>query len=453
MKLRGYDSAPLRFDSYYPLYSGSIIGQNQNRTLAIMVRTLSVIISSCCFVSGVAFAQAFEADFKTLIEASCIHCHDAETKTPLNMENLDYDLGNPVAFAQMVKIFDRLQDREMPPRSEPRPKRALLNQTLASLKSALLDVNLAAREDQRVSLRRLSRIEYEYTIQDLLGIHDNLGRYLAADIDSVRFDTVAAGQQISPIHVQSYLETADRALDSAIPIGRRPPSEPVLVDYVNSRYVKWWYDMPYEQAGNRIKQLDDAVVVFEAGEQYLRTDHCGFRIRYPGLYRIRVEASAYQAFSPVTAILVQTNEKLGGRRVLGAFDLHSDETRSVEFTTFMQPNDFLYPIPGDLDEGPDEINLGRSEDHAKTYKGEGVAIKSLTIQGPLAETWPPPSARQLLTGVEFVERDAPEYSGPAFDIKLSKEPIEHVRDIVARLACGSRKLIRLCFQAHAASLS
>ena len=78
-----------------------------------MKRTLSAVISSCCFVSGAAFAQAFEADVKSLIEANCIRCHDAETKTPLNMEKLDYDLANPGAFRRMVRIFDRLEGREV----------------------------------------------------------------------------------------------------------------------------------------------------------------------------------------------------------------------------------------------------------------------------------------------------------------------------------------------------
>jgi len=193
-----------------------------------MLRPSSVLLSFCWFVSGVASAQGFEADVKSLIDTSCIHCHDAETETPLNMEDLDYDLGKPDAFRQMVKIFDRVEGGEMPPRSEPRPKRAMVKTTLASMKSALLEANLAARNNQRVTLRRLSRIEYEYTIQDLLGIHDELGRYLAADIDSARFDTVAVGQRISLVHVRKYLETANRALDLAIPLGPRPQSEPFL---------------------------------------------------------------------------------------------------------------------------------------------------------------------------------------------------------------------------------
>jgi hypothetical protein len=399
-----------------------------------MIRNFSLIFSFCCFISSISLAQSIEADLKPLIDAACIRCHGADTKTPLNMKDLDYDLGNPDAFRQMVKIFDRLKDREMPPRSEPRPKRALLNQTLASLKSGLLDANLAARDNQRVTLRRLSRFEYENTIQDLLGIHNKLGNFLATDRDSLQFDTVAAGQQISPIHVERYLETADLALDAAILLGRRPQSEPRVIDYLNSKWVEFWYDRLYDLGGSRIKKMDGAVGLFEAGEQFMRTDQVGFKVRYPGMYRFVATASAYQAFSPVTLVFIQTNEKNGGRKILASFDLHKDETRTVEFTAFLQPDDFMYPIPSDLSGTPDGKHLGQAEDYARTYTGEGIAFHSLTIQGPLVETWPPESTRQLLTGVELVERKKQNRWGPAYDLKLTKEPIEHVREIVERLA-------------------
>jgi hypothetical protein len=411
-----------------------------------MLKTFSAIVSSCCFVSGVAFAQGFEGDLQSLTEASCIRCHDAETKTPLNMEKLDYDLANPDAFRRMVQIFDRIQSREMPPRSEPRPKRAMLEKTLASLKSALLEANLAARKNQRVSLRRLTRVEYEYTIQDLLGIHDGLGKYLASDLDSPRFDTIAEGQQISEIHVQSYLETANRALDSAILLGRRPRSDPHLIDYLNSPFVQHYIDVRWKDGGKRIRKLDDAVAMFAMGD-FLRTaprhsidpsiERYGLSIVYPGLYRITIEAYAHQAYSPVTLLLRQKNDKEGGTRVIATFDLHHDESRTLEVITFLHQDDFLYPDPYDLNDGPDGTPLHLVEGYAENYKGEGIAIKSLTIQGPLVETWPPRSTRQLLTGVEFVEREAPEYPADErglFDIKLTKEPIEHVADIVARLA-------------------
>ncbi len=400
------------------------------------MRTLSLTFSSCCFVFTVAFAQSFESDLKSLIEASCIRCHDAETQTPLNMEELDYDLSNPDAFRQMVRIFDRVQDREMPPRSEPRPKRAMLEETLASLKGALLEANLAARQNQRVTMRRLTRLEYEYTLHDLLGIHDALGNLLPAESDSASFDTVAAEQRISPVHVASFLDVADQALDSAIRLGKHPLQESRYVGYTTSPWIDMWQYRQVADGGQMTRLLDDAVVTFFSNDFILRSDNVGLFIGYPGLYRVSIEAYAYQARSPVTMKLTLSNDLKGFTKLLGSIDLYpNDDPRIFEVTTFLQPYDYFNPGASNLDPQLDGTNANKHANHS-TYKGEGLAVKRIRVEGPLHKTWPPQRTRQLLTGVEFAERETPRYPTEEpglYDIKLSKEPIEHVTEIVARL--------------------
>jgi hypothetical protein len=409
-----------------------------------MIKILPLIILSCCFVSGASFAQAFEADLQSLIDASCIHCHDAETKTPLNMEELSYDLSDPGAFRQMVKLYDKVADREMPPRSEPRPKRALVKKTLASMKSALLEANLAARQDQRVSLRRLSQTEYEYTLQDLLDIPDPLGKWTPGDAEVADFNTIADGQQMSAVHVRKYLENADRALDSAIVLGKRQLDGPHVFDYVTAPYPELYF-IDDGFAGGLLKKLPDAIGLFINFQDGLRTDRipqwdrfgcCGFRLEYPGLYRVTAEIYAYQAYSPVTLALQQTNDKKSTSRIIGAFDLHADETKVIEFVTFLEPDDFVYPTPYDVGQPKEGPGFGEAEGRAMTYGGEGVAIKWLAFDGPLVDTWPPPSTRELLTGLDILERNGPQISEEeqgSFEVKLSKNPIEHVTDIVGRI--------------------
>ena len=56
-----------------------------------------------------------------LIEASCIECHDAETKTKLNFESLGYDLSDADTFRMWERVYDRVQSGEMPPKKKPRP--------------------------------------------------------------------------------------------------------------------------------------------------------------------------------------------------------------------------------------------------------------------------------------------------------------------------------------------
>ena len=83
-------------------------------------------------------------------------------------------------------------------------------------------------------------------------------------------------------------------------------------------------------------------------------------------------------------------------------------------------------MPNTSDSGvaPSDPSQGFA-DVINDYPGEGIALKSMTIEGPLFDTWPPPSTRQLLTGVDFDEDGG---------IRLTKDPYAHLVDIVAAFA-------------------
>ena len=66
----------------------------------------------------------------------------------------------------------------MPPRGAPRPDPAVADTALGALQSALVDASLDARGPQRTTLRRLTRLEYAYTVQDLLQIDEDAARSL-----------------------------------------------------------------------------------------------------------------------------------------------------------------------------------------------------------------------------------------------------------------------------------
>lgn len=53
-------------------------------------------------------SQHANAQIKTLIEDSCIHCHDDSTDTALNFESLDFDLKNEKTFAMWERVYDRV---------------------------------------------------------------------------------------------------------------------------------------------------------------------------------------------------------------------------------------------------------------------------------------------------------------------------------------------------------
>jgi hypothetical protein len=402
----------------------------------------TVVLASCVLgVAGIASAQSFQDDLRPLVRESCVRCHGVRTVTPLNLIDLDYDLTDRDTFATWQKVYGRLERGEMPPATAPQPNRAAVDTALASLKTALTDANLSARGGQRTPLRRLTRLEYGHTISDLLGVDEEigeeLGQSLPAEADSGGFDTVAANQAMSALHVQSYLAAADAALDAALVVGPPPPVDLYHVDYGASQYLYGIANARAIGLGS-VLQLDDAYVqFFDFTSTY--TFHSmseGIAIPYPGRYKVTVEAYPYQAETPV-GLMVYRGRLAGVAAslddLIGAYDLTGDEPTTVEITTFMRPGDLigLSPIDADVPPDADPSTVSPADpadgfiDIIQDFPGEGVALKSLRIEGPILDAWPPESTRRLLAGVEF-DADG--------EIQLTKDPYAHVVDVVTAFA-------------------
>ena len=378
--------------------------------------------------------QAFEADLQPLVQKYCIACHTGTVLAPLDMTGLGHDLGDPATYRTWVRIYERLENGEMPPAGALRPEPEDLETRLATLKQALTQANLAARNGQRTPLRRLTRLEYAYTISDLLGLDEAQGldliQNLPAEADTGGFDTVAAKQGISALHVRSYLESADRALDEALALGPRPKSTRRDIEYAKSGYLNFMHTAEI-LGGGITKRVDDRVVMFyDTGSTYLmHTESERFAVPYPGRYRVTMDAAPYQADTPVVLTLYQgikqgTVASLDD--LIGTFDLVDDTARTVEVTTFMRPGDLLAPSVAELDTPPGSyVNYFAPDKTVANYRGEGIAIKSLSIEGPLIDEWPTRATRRLLPGLEFDDTGR---------VQTTKTPEEHVLDVVRAFA-------------------
>ena len=395
---------------------------------------LTTLLVCTMFVVGHASADSFEAEVEPMLEASCLLCHGEGTVTPLNMQELSYDLGDAEVYRTWQHIYNRIERGQMPPMEVTDTVRSLIENALAALKPALVDANIAARGGSRAELRRLTQLEYAYSLQDLLHLDAEMATAMASELpaaaDTGGFDTVAKNQDISSLHVRGYLRAADRALDAAIQLGPRPESERFEIEYRKSPFL---YTLSTQEVFGLgvTKLLDDGVATFfEAVSTYaFYTESEGYNVPSPGRYRITLDAYPYQADSPV--ILTLYSGKKQGivaslDNLIGSYDLVEPEGRVVEEITYLEPGMLVAPSLADVDyrgENPGIYYL--PENFVTDYRGEGIAMKSLVIEGPLNDVWPPASTRELLIGIDFDE------SG---QIKLSKPAMDHINEIVETFA-------------------
>ena len=399
------------------------------------------ILAALVLAPALASAQSLAEDVRPLLRDSCARCHGVRTVTPLNLVNLGVDLTDHETFQAWEKVYDRLSRGEMPPASAPPADGQQVDAALAALKDALTNASLAERGEQRTPLRRLTRLEYAYTIQDLLGLDEaiasDLSQTLPAEADSGGFDTVAANQSMSPLHIQSYLEVADRALDTALAVGPAPPVDTYVVDYASSRNL-YGISRAKGLGLGVVKELDDGYAMFfDVGSYIFHSVTEGVAIPYPGRYRVTAEAYPYQADEPLNLMVYRgrmSGQAASLDEMVGTFDLTGP--RTIELTPFLRPGELVSFSPGDLDTRLD----GLSEEERGPYPpedpfdgwggmhdfpGSGIVLKTMTIEGPLLDDWPAPNTRALLTGIEFDQDGQP---------RLTRSPDEHLSEIVAAFA-------------------
>jgi hypothetical protein len=393
-----------------------------------MNRSAFVRLLFVCSVSQLLVVPTFANDLDTLIQSSCIDCHDSNTEARLDFTKLDRDFEDANTFRAWVKIVDRIRKGEMPPASEPRPDAQTQTAALTFLKKKLFEVNRRQQQEHgRVPSRRLSRLEYEHTLHDLLGIGGDIARYLPPANKSGAFDVVAAKQDMSSVHVKGFLKAADVALDEAIQLGVKPKLVREL-DYVNSRFMQMWFERSVRRGGGTVFRAVDDLIMFRGQNYNLRSDHNGLRIPVAGRYRITVTGSAYQPRSSVTMSLRRQNDVQGDSELFAAWDV-DEKLRTVSTIKYLRPDDYFYVSTDELEPAPDGKVIYNSQP-ASEFKGEGVRVRKVLVEGPLESTWPPQRTRALFPGVKW----EPVANGRYYKPGTTTPHYEHIRDAVAALA-------------------
>ncbi|MEM9368424.1 MAG: DUF1592 domain-containing protein [Planctomycetota bacterium] len=149
------------------------------------------------------------------LQQHCLDCHsDDAQEAGLSLVGLPLSLDDPQAFESWRRVYQRVRDGEMPPDSDVEARQT--DVFLDSLDERMVELDsrdIATRG--RVRGRRLTRTEYEHTVQSLLGIGLPLRDQLPEDATVHGFETVAEGQQLSQHLLARYLDIADRALGEA----------------------------------------------------------------------------------------------------------------------------------------------------------------------------------------------------------------------------------------------
>lgn len=167
-----------------------------------------------------ALAADFQQDILPILGRHCNDCHSTQRQKG------DLDLERFTSPAEVKKhpmiwehVLEQLANNEMPPKDEPPLSREQKLQLTQWVQSTLDEAALAnAGDPGPVVLRRLSNMEYTYTLRDLTGVPslDPAKEFPVDGAAGEGFTNVGAGLVMSPALLTKYLDAAKEIASHAV---------------------------------------------------------------------------------------------------------------------------------------------------------------------------------------------------------------------------------------------
>ncbi|MDZ4851070.1 MAG: DUF1592 domain-containing protein [Pirellulaceae bacterium] len=350
------------------------------------------------FVLGVFVpkANAIETPVKSqwqpFLAKYCFDCHsDTTSEGGLNIEQLGADFNDVILFDRWLRLFDRVDEKKMPPSDTLQPTNEVRAAFLKALRIPLWDAHSRSKETVR---RRLNRSEYSYAVNDLFGTDLDLAARLPEDGRSHEFDNVAETLSVSMVQIERYMEAIDAVLDSAIATSSQAPAiQLIRTSYAETREGDQFI-------GTKWLKLDDSAVVFFQDFGYptgmLRSAHAD----QTGNYKIRVTGYAYQTDQPITFSIGATSFGRGEEKpTFGYFSMPPGKPTTIEIEAKLEQRQMIDISPwGIFDKEYAIKNLG-----VENYRGPGLAILSVELEGPLYREFPLRGHRLVFDGLEIRE--------------------------------------------------
>lgn len=189
---------------------------------------ITTIVSSvllCLVLAPWGSASEFEDTVQPILRSHCYACHSKEADDDMvRLDVLDPDLVNGKDAGFWHEALNQINESRMPPAGEPQLSKEELHILTDWLERELEKASQhRLNTGGRQTMRRMTRYEYQYTLEDLLGIELDYTEHLPDDLTGPNgLKTNGSLLGISPILMESYLTVANMALLEAIPDQQRP---------------------------------------------------------------------------------------------------------------------------------------------------------------------------------------------------------------------------------------
>ena len=166
----------------------------------------------------------YSSKVKPILNKYCFSCHgEKKQKGKIRLDDFSVDLFNDQVSETWHDVLDLMNTGEMPPEDEKQPSLKELDTVTSWLTKELKAVTIAKKNLGGNPVRRLTRYEYQNTMEELLGLKLNYSSDLPPEgLSEDGFKNNGTSMQMSPLQLDFYLQTARNALGKAIVQGKQP---------------------------------------------------------------------------------------------------------------------------------------------------------------------------------------------------------------------------------------
>ena len=328
-------------------------------------------------------AAAAGPDAPALFRTYCFGCHAGDThRGGLSLDRL---LEARDQRREWEKVWKTVRHEFMPPARADRPTDAERLAIARWVEREVFKADPDRPDPGRVTIRRLNRMEYQYTVRDLFGVELDLAAELPPDDTAFGFDNIGDALTVSPALLETYLSLAEKVVAAALVTdGPRHPRVRIRPD-----------DFRPKAVGGAAGRAERATMV---------------GLKHDGRYYIAAEfgVGGWQEYGGEYELAVT----LGGRPVGGKKTISVGGNRT-------------YTIAGEvtLTRGPHELVVATAPAGTSAGKARPLPLSPrVVVTGPLG------------TGVyEYPESHARVFfRGPASDDPAARRA--YAREILARVA-------------------
>jgi len=170
--------------------------------------------------------DAFRTQIKPILSGACLKCHGPKKqKAKFRVDTLDPDLVAGEDAEWWLEVMDVLSNGEMPPADADVELTETDRATVINWLSAQVLAASQAKQGEggHSSFRRMTRYEFSYALQDLLGLSQDFAADLPPEAGSDDgFQNRSDLLQMTSLQFSTYREIAREALDAATVRGPRP---------------------------------------------------------------------------------------------------------------------------------------------------------------------------------------------------------------------------------------